>query len=165
MGRKTDKNLYDAYVGESKAHQRLRAFAAKAEEEGLKQITKLFRAIADAESIHAQNHIKFLDLAKTTQENLRCSFEREISINEITYPQFIKEAEEEQVSEAITSFSYSRDVEAGHAKLYKKALEHLLKGENTDYYVCQICGYTSDGILPEECPICTASKDKFLKID
>ncbi|ODS32706.1 MAG: rubrerythrin [Candidatus Scalindua rubra] len=164
MGRRTDRNLYDAYVGESKAHQRLKAFAKKAEEEGFKQIAKLFRAIAEAEAVHAQNHIKLLGLAKTTQENLRYSFKRELSINEVTYPQFIKEAEEEQISEATTSFSYARDVEEGHAKLYKQALEHLLKDGDTDYYVCQMCGYTSDGILPEECPICAASKDKFSKI-
>ena len=52
-------------------------------------------------------------------------------------------------------------MERGHAKLYKKALEDMIREADTDYYVCSVCGYVSDGELPEQCPICGASKEKF----
>ena len=167
MVEKTQSNLYEAFVGEAKAHIRLLSFARKAEEEGHNQIAKLFRAIAAAEEIHAANHLRVLGeaIVKSTEENLAFSFERETTVNEVTYPQFIMEAEEAGEQEAIFSFSYARDVEEGHARLYKKAMEHMLQDEMSDYYVCGVCGYTSDGVLPDECPICGADKEAFRRIE
>lgn len=167
MGERTRSNLYEAFVGEAKAHIRLLAFARKAEEEGYSQIAKLFRAIAAAEEVHAANHLRVLGeaIVKSTEENLAFSFEREKSINEVTYPQFIMQAEEQGEQAAVLSFSYARDVEEGHARLYKKAMEHMLQDEISDYYVCGVCGYTSDGFLPNECPICGAADGEFRKIE
>lgn len=167
MGEKSRDNVYRAFVGEAKAHIRLMAFARKADEEGYSQIAKLFRAIAAAEEVHAANHLRVLGQAivKSTEENLALSFERETTVNEVTYPQFILDAEEEGEQAAALSFSYARDVEEGHARLYKNAMEHLLRDEVSDYYVCGVCGYTSDGLLPDECPICGASKQEFRKIE
>ncbi len=166
VGGQTRSNLYEAFVGEAKAHIRLLAFAGKAEEEGYSQIAKLFRAIATAEEVHAANHLRVLGevIIKRTEENLAFSFDKETTVNEVTYPQFIMQAEEEGEREAVSSFSYARDVEEGHARLYKKAMEHMLQDEVSDYYVCGVCGYTSDGVLPEECPICGAMREKFRKI-
>lgn len=166
MGGQSRSNLYEAFVGEAKAHIRLQAFARKAEEEGYSQIAKLFRAIATAEEVHAANHLRVLGeaIVKSTEENLAFSFDKETTVNEVTYPQFIMQAEEEGEREAVSSFSYARDVEEGHARLYKKAMEHMLQDEVSDYYVCGVCGYTSDGVLPEECPICGAMREKFTKI-
>lgn len=163
----TRSNLYKAFTGEAKAHIRLLAFARKAEEEGHAQIAKLFRAIAAAEEVHAANHLRLLgeNVVRTTEENLAYSFETETTINEVTYPLFISEAEREGEQAAVLSFSAVRDVEEGHARLYKKAMDHLLRDEVSEYYVCGICGYTSDGVLPDQCPICGAESDAFRRID
>ena len=162
-GTKTLKNLKAGFVAESQAHLRNLAFAMKAEQEDYAQVAKLFRAIAEAEAVHAFNHIRLLGAVSGTQENLESAFEKE-NLASKTYPQFVREANEEGNTSVTTTFSYSRDVEKGHAKLYKKALAHMMAEEELDYYVCQVCGYVSDGVLPDECPICGAPKEKFRKV-
>jgi rubrerythrin len=163
-GTRTLQNLKAGFIGEAQAHQRNLAFAMKAEEEELPQIAKLFRAIAEAEAVHAFNHLRFLGVVKDTQSNLETAFERETMAEVKMYPQFIKEAEEEGSPGVALTFSRARDVEREHARLYKKALDHLIAERETTYYVCSVCGYVSDGILPDECPICGAGKDKFRKV-
>jgi len=163
-GTKTLKNLKVGFVAESQAHQRNLAFALKAEQEGYPQMARLFRAVAEAEGIHAFNHLRLLGGVDSTQENLEAAFERE-NLASNTYPQFIKEANEEGNADVARVFSYSRDVEKGHAKLYKKALERMIQETDTDYYVCGVCGYVSDGELPDECPICGAPREKFRRVD
>ena len=167
IGEKTRQHLYEAFVGEAKAHIRLLAFARKAEVEGYSQIAKLFRAIAAAEEVHAASHLRVLGEAilKSTEENLSFSFERETTVNEVTYPQFIVDAEQEGEQAATLSFTHARDVEEGHARLYKKAMDDMLQDQISDYYVCGVCGYTSDGLLPEECPVCGAKSEAFRRID
>lgn len=162
-GTKTLNNLKAGFVAESQAHQRNLAFAMKAEQENFTQVAKLFRAIAEAEGIHAYNHLRLLGGIADTQENLESAFERE-NLASKTYPQFIRDANEEGNPAVARIFSYSRDVEAGHAKLYKKALEHMVQEIETTYYVCGVCGYVSDGELPEQCPICGAPKEKFRSV-
>jgi rubrerythrin len=162
-GTKTLKNLKTGFVAESQAHQRNLAFAMKAEQEGLAQVAKLFRAVAEAEGVHAYNHLRLLGGISDTQENLESAFERE-NLASNSYPEFIKEANEEGNAAVAKVFTYSRDVEAVHAKLYKKALEHMIQDKDTDYYVCTVCGYVADGELPDECPICGAPKEKFRHI-
>jgi rubrerythrin len=162
---KTEKNLKEAFAGEAKAYIRLIAFAEKAEKEGYKQIAKLFRAVAEAEKIHAKNHLNLLGIINSTEENLKYSFEREKFANEVAYPDFIKQAEEEGNKMAVVSFVRARDVEEGHKKLYKLALQHLMEEKETSYYLCKVCGYISDNILPEECPVCGAKKEMFEKIE
>jgi rubrerythrin len=167
IGPRTRSNLYDAFVGEAKAHVRLMAFAKRADEEGYGQLARLFRAIATAEEVHAGSHLRVLGeaIVRSTEQNLEFSFQRETTINEVTYPELIREAEEEGEKAAIVSFTYARDVEEGHAGLYKKAMEHLLQDEVSDYYVCGVCGYTSDGVLPDQCPVCGAGSDAFTRIE
>lgn len=162
-GTKTLKNLKAGFVGESQAQLRNLAFAMKAEQEGYPQIARLFRAIAEAETVHAFNHLRLLDAVSNTQENLESAFERE-NLASNSYPQFIATANEENNAHIARVFSYSRDVERGHARLYKKAIEHMIAEGETEYYVCQVCGYVSDGILPDECPICGARKEKFRRV-
>ena len=162
-GMKTLKNLKAGFIAESQAHQRNLAFAIKAKEEGYPQVAKLFRAIAEAEGIHAYNHLRLLGAVASSQVNLETAFERE-NLASSTYPQFIKEANEEDNAHVAMIFGYSRDVEQGHAKLYEKALEHMLGDVDTEYYVCSVCGYVSDGELPDQCPICGAPRDAFERI-
>jgi len=162
-GTKTLNNLKTGFVAESQAHLRNLAFAMKAEQEGYPQVARLFRAIAEAESVHAFNHMRLLGAVSGTQDNLESAFERE-NLAAGTYPQFIREANEEGNTNVATALSYSRDVEQGHAGLYKKALAHMMAEKETAYYVCQVCGYVSDGVLPDVCPICGAPSEKFRKV-
>jgi rubrerythrin len=162
-GTRTLNNLKAGFVAESQAHLRNLAFAMKAEQEGYPQVAKLFRAIAEAEAVHAFNHLRLLAAVSGTQDNLESGFERE-NLAASTYPQFIREANEEGNTSVATVLTYSRDVEKGHAQLYRKALAHMMAETETEYYVCQVCGYVSDGVLPDECPICGAPKEKFRKV-
>lgn len=162
---KTEDALKEAYEGEAKAAIRLKVYAEKAEEEGYQQMAKLFRVIALSEEIHAKRALRNLGKVKSTEDNLSASFESEKKVAEVAYDNFIKIAEEEGNSLAVLHFSQSRDVEEHHAKLYKEAMNHLMEDRKTVYYVCEVCGYVSDGILPEECPICAAMKEQFFLFD
>jgi rubrerythrin len=162
---KTDENLYTAFVGEAKAAMRLLGFAEKADKEGYPQMAKLFRAIGAAERIHATKHLRLLKIIKSTEENLESSFEKETSISENTYPDFIKQAEEDGNKAAVTSFTHARDAEEVHAGLYRKAIGHMVAEEDPDFHVCSVCGYVVDGRVPDECPICGAPKEKFFDVE
>ena len=163
MDEKTRDNVYRAFVGEAKAYHRLLAFARRADEEGYPQIARLFRAVAAAEGVHAERHLRLMGEAvvKSTEENLQFSFESETTVNQVYYPRFIAEAEEEGDRAAALTFSQARDVEEEHAALYKRALGALLRDEDHDYYVCQVCGYVAERESPERCPICNAGRERF----
>lgn len=166
MSETTRENLYTAFVGEAKAHHRLLAFGRKAEEEGYEQVAKLFRAVAAAEGIHAERHLRLLGEAvvKSTEENLQYSFEQETTVNQMYYPRFIREAEEEAEAAAAVTFKQARDVEERHAALYKRALTAMLREETHDYYVCQVCGYIAEREPPDRCPVCEAREERFRQV-
>ena len=153
--------LHQAYAGEAKAGMRLKVFADKAEEEGYPQIARLFRVISASEEIHGVRCLRMLRDIKGTEENLASSFESETKVAGVAYNDFIKLATEEGDDPAVTVFSQARDVEETHAKLYKEAMSHLMEERETTYYVCQVCGFVSDGVLPDLCPICGADKEQF----
>ena len=158
----TKEALYQAYTGEAKAALRLKVYAEKAEQEGYEQMAKLFRVIAFSEEIHGARALRVLKEIKSTEENLAASFESESRVAEVAYDQFIKQAEADGDKPALLHFSQSRDVEETHAKLYKEAMNHFMEERETSYHVCKVCGYVADGILPEECPVCGAKKDRFV---
>jgi len=153
--------LHQAYVGEAKAALRLKVFGDKAEEEGYHQIAKLFRVIASSEEVHGTRILRMLKEIKSTEENLALSFESETKVAGVAYDDFIKLVSEQGNEPVVTVLSQARDVEETHAKLYKEAMGHLMEERETTYYVCQVCGFVSDGVLPEECPICGAKKEQF----
>ena len=165
MPEKTEKKLAYAFAAESKASVRNATFAKKAELEGYPQIARLFRAVSNAESVHAH---RFLLLMRgkigSTEENLETAFQNEIKANVEEYPKLIKDAADEGNKSALKAFSQARDVESLHAELYKKALNDMVSDRETDYYVCQVCGYISEDAPPERCPICGAVKDKFKSV-
>ncbi|MDZ7833473.1 MAG: ferritin family protein [Desulfobacterales bacterium] len=167
MKEKTKENVYTAFIGEAKAYFRLLAYAEKAEEEEVPQIALLFRAIAEAERVHANRHMNLVKdlIVKDTDTNLKNSFKREKSISENEYPEFIKAAEEEGEQAAAMTFSQARDAEAYHAKLYERAIYHVIRDETKAYHVCQVCGYVTSTKLPDKCPICGAPKEKFKTIE
>ena len=162
-----DERLKDAfhkvYEGEAKAALRLKIFAKKADEEALPQISKLFRVISFSEEIHGEKALRMLREINGTDSNLKESFQSEVHVAGVAYDNFIELAEEIEDAAALSVLSNSRDVEETHAKLYKNAINHLIGERETTYYVCQVCGYVSDGVLPEVCPVCGAPKDQFVE--
>ena len=163
MSDKTEKNLAYAFAAESKASVRNATFARKAEMESYSQIARLFRAVADAESVHARRYLLLMrGKIGSTEENLETAFQNEIKANVEEYPKLIKDASDEGNRRVLKAFSQARDVESLHAELYKKALNDTVS--DRDYYVCQICGYISEDEAPEKCPICGAVKNKFKSV-
>ncbi|MBW2652959.1 MAG: rubrerythrin family protein [Deltaproteobacteria bacterium] len=164
MGNTLD-NLKEAFAGESQANRTYLAFAKKADEEGYPQAARLFRAAADAETVHAHNHLNVLGGVKSTLENLQAAYEGEHEEFTVMYPGFIEQAKKEGNNDAIQTFYWANEVEKVHGNLYKQATDNLKSLKATDYYVCPRCGYTAEGTAPEKCPVCGASQDKFKKIE
>lgn len=162
---KSEKNLAEAFAGESQANRKYLAFAKQAEKEGFAQVAKLFRAAAEAETVHAHSHLKQLGGIKSTKENLEAAIGGEAFEFKEMYPQMIKDAEAEGNKGALRSFNFANAVEKIHHALYQKALDNLGKNAETDYYVCGICGYTAEGEAPDECPVCKAKKQAFRKVE
>ncbi len=152
----TIDNLKEAFAGESQANRKYLAFAQKADEEGYAQVAKLFRAAADAETVHAHAHLRVMKGIGSTEENLKEAIGGETHEFKTMYPKMIEEAEKEGEKEAMLSFKYANAVEEIHAGLYQKALDNLGNNPSVDYYVCQYCGNTVEGEAPEKCPICGA---------
>jgi len=167
MEKKTKENVYTAFIGEAKAYFRLLAYAEKAEEEDVPQIALLFRAIAEAERVHATRNLNLVKdiLVKDTDTNLKKSFKREKSISENEYPEFIKDAERDGEKTVALAFSQARDAETFHLKLYERAIYHVIKDEIKAYHICQVCGYVTDKSIPNKCPICGATKEKFKTLE
>ena len=162
----TQENLKVAFAGESQANRKYLAFADKAQQEGYKQVAKLFRAAADAETVHAKNHLRVMGGVGKTMDNLKTAISGETEEFKEMYPKFIEQARKEKVSDAvILSFDVANQVERIHAGLYKKALDSLGENEETEYYVCQICGNTVEGEALDRCPICNAPKEMFKRVD
>jgi rubrerythrin len=162
---KTENNLKDAFAGESQANRKYLAFAKKAEEEGYKQAAKLFRAAAEAETVHAHNHLRELKGVKSTKENLAEAISGETHEFTDMYPVMIEEAKSEGNNGAVRSFQIANEVEKIHAALYKKTLEALGSNAETEYSVCKVCGCTVEGEPPDVCPVCGAKKVAFYKVD
>jgi len=165
MKDRTKANVHTAYVGESKAVFRLRAFAKKADEEDYPQLARLFRAIAESESVHAENYFRLLEEVGTSEENVKRCFETEMAISERTYPKFLKEAIADQEPAALWFFECAVNTEARHAKLYRFAAQHMVMDRLVSYYVCQNCGWTADEKCPDQCPNCGKLKDFFKEIN
>src|SRR5512136_2500809 len=163
MNERLKEAFHKIYEGEAKAALRLKVFAKKAEQEDLPQIAKLFRVISFSEEIHGERALRMLREIKDTDSNLKESFQSETHVAGVAYDNFIELAENIGDVTASNILSNSRDVEDSHAKLYKYAINHLIGEKETTYYVCQVCGYVSDGVLPEVCPICSAPKDQFVE--
>ena len=167
MKPKTKENVHKAFIGEAKAYFRLLAYAEQAQKEEIPQISLLFRAIAEAERVHATRQLNLVRdlIVKDTDTNLENSFQREKNVSENVYPDFIKEAEDEGESAAALAFSHARDAEGYHAKLYERAIMNVIKDQVKAYHVCQVCGYVTDKKIPRKCPVCGAPPEKFTTIE
>ena len=155
--------IHQAYTGEAKASIRLKVFAEKAASEEYPQIAKLFSVVAFSEEVKCKRALKLLKDVGSTEQNLAESFESETKVAGVAYGEFIRRAEAAGDTAASSYFAQSKDVEESHAKLYKEAMEHVMDDSQTTYYVCGFCGYVSDGLLPETCPVCGVPKSKFVE--
>jgi rubrerythrin len=166
MRKMTEKNLRDAYAGESQAHMRYLIFANKAQEEGRPNVANLFRAIAFAEQVHATNHFKTLGDLDETVENLQEAIAGESFEVEEMYPAYDAVAKLQSEKGAIRSIHFAVEAEKLHAALYTEARQAVKDGKDVEYktvYICPVCGYTSTESAPDNCPVCGVVKDKFVK--
>ena len=164
---KSQDNLGTAFAGESQANRRYIAFARKANEEGFPQIAKLFRAAAEAETVHALNHLRIRNEVKSTLENLETAVSGETFEYNEMYPEYIKEADAEENRPATWCFEVANKVEKIHASLFSKAIDALKSGKDLskrEFFVCDVCGNTVENVVPEKCPICNAPKTRFSQV-
>lgn len=178
-GDRTLENLQTAFNGESNAHARYLAFAAKAYQEGYGEVASLFRAAARSEEIHARNHaeeIKKLGgtpqakietpTVKSTKENLKVAIEGETYERLTMYPEFRKQAHEVYNMDAVRTFNFAYNAEAEHAELFAEAYDNLenMRGKSRTYYVCTVCGYTMKQAPNRSCPACYSAEEKFEQV-
>ena len=178
----TVKNLIAAFEGESNAGAKYAAFAVKADEEGFHGAASLFRAASRAEQIHAANHARVIRQlggeatctihaaeAKDTLSNLKAALGGETYEIETMYPEFLAEANAHENKIAIRTFTYALEAEKTHARLYGEAIALVQAGKldswvgtARDFYVCTVCGYTSENEEEHErCPVCNLPWEKF----
>jgi rubrerythrin len=163
---KTEQSLKEAFAGESRANRKYLAFAGKADQEGYPQVARLFRAAAEAETIHAHNHLRALKGVKSTKENLQEAIAGETHEFKKMYPEMIEAAKAEGQKDALRTFNFANEVEKVHARLYQKLLDGLEKPqENYPYYICPVCGFTAEKEPPGTCPVCGVKGEMFKKIE
>jgi len=163
---KTEDALKEAFAGESQANRKYLAFAIKADQEGFAQAARLFRAAAEAETVHAHNHLRVLKGIRSTKENLKEAIDGETHEFKNMYPAMIEKAKAEGNKDAERSFNFANAVEKIHARLYQLMFDNLEKAKDTySYYVCPVCGYTAEKEAPETCPVCGAKGKMFKKVD
>ncbi len=163
----TNDNLKAAFAGESQASRKYTAFAKKAEAERLPQVAKLFRAAAEAETVHAQAHLRVLGGVKSTAENLQAAIDGEAYEFREMYPKFVAQAEQEDQQGALNSFRNAMTVEQTHHALYNEALKAVKSGidlPSASIYVCGVCGNTVVGTAPDKCPVCGARHEQFVAV-
>ena len=164
----TQKNLEEAFAGESQASRRYLYFAEKADKEGYPQAARLFRAASESETVHARNHLDAMGAIGGTKDNLKAAAEGENYEFTQMYPGFIEQAKAEGNQKAEITFDYANKVEKIHHGLYNKALELLEAGQEAKaepYFVCPVCGYTVAGEAPEKCPVCGTPGSKFKRVE
>ena len=162
----TQENLAVAFAGESQANRKYLAFARQAERENLPQIAKVFRAAAEAETIHALSHLTNMGGVKSTLENLEAVVAGETYEAKEMYPPMAEQAKAEG-HRAKTMLDWAGKAEAVHADLFGQALAALKAGADLtkmEVYLCPACGHLEFGVPPEKCPICGAPAAKYQKI-
>lgn len=172
-------NLRNAHGGESMAHMRYKVWGDVAQREGFQNVARLFRAISSAETIHGTNH--FLELKSevgdslcasmavfglgSTSQNLQGGINGETYEITEMYPTYLETAKFQGEKGAQQSFYYALSAEKTHAALFQKAKAAIDSGKQDvnlgPIRVCDICGWTHEGDIPEKCPICSAARDKF----
>ncbi len=162
----TQQNLATAFAGESQANRKYLAFARQAEKEGFSQVARLFRAAAEAETIHALGHFANMGGVGTTVQNLEAAVAGETYEFTEMYPPMVEQAKAEG-HKARTLLDFANRAEKVHAGLFAQALAALKAGKDLsqmEVYLCPVCGDVEFGVPPDKCPICGAPAAKFQKI-
>jgi rubrerythrin len=173
----TELNLISAFCGESQAHMRYLIFAKRAKEVGYSNISRLFTAVAYAERIHAGNHYRNIMTkgpqttfgsalfgSRSTIEDLQHGIDGEHHEVEEMYPAYIATAKDQKEYGAEITFRYALEAERTHAGLYARAKEAAEQKRDADFKqigVCEVCGWTTEGEIQDQCPVCKAKKEKF----
>lgn len=166
MRKMTEENMRAAFAGESQAHMRYLIFAEEAKKQGFENVARLFTAIAFAEQVHAANHLQTLGGIGNTSENLATAIAGENFEVEEMYPAYIEVAKLQEESAAERSAGRAMQAEKIHAALYQRAKQAVDAGKDADVgaiFVCEVCGYTVEGEVPDRCPLCSAPKEQFRK--
>ena len=169
-GTKTEKNLMEAFAGESQARNKYTYFASKAKKEGYEQIAALFLETADNEKEHAKIWFKLLqengEIASTA-ENLKAAAEGENYEWTDMYDRMAKEAKEEGFNDIAYLFEEVGKIEKEHEERYKKLLANVEDGlvfskDGDTIWKCRNCGHIVVGKkAPELCPVCKHAKAYF----
>lgn len=160
----TQQNLEAAFAGESQAHMKYLVFSEMAEKEGKKNIARLFKAISYAEKVHASNHLRVLGGVHKTPENLAAAIGGEIFEVDEMYPAYDAVAKLQGEKDAERSIHFAIEAEKIHADMYRKAKKAAEAGKDIEtgaLYICDVCGFTAEGKLPDFCPVCGAKKEQF----
>ena len=161
-GTKTEKNLWEAFAGESMARNKYTYFASKAKKDGYQQIAAIFEETAGNEKEHAKIWFKLLcgGAIPSTEENLLAAATGEMEEWTDMYARMAKEAEEEGFSELADQFREVGDIEKMHEERYRKLLQNIRNGEvfkkdSVTVWECRNCGHVTMGTeAPEICPVC-----------
>ena len=169
-GTKTEKNLQDAFAGESQARNKYTYFASKAKSDGYVQISELFTETANNEKEHAKMWYKILYGVGDTPDNLQSAADGEAYEWTEMYPRMAKEAEEEGFDDIARLFRMVADIEKHHEERFQDLLNNLEQGktfERTEEceWVCLNCGFHYFGkTAPQQCPICQHPQSYFALI-
>lgn len=160
----TKDNLMAAFAGESQANRRYLAFAARADKDGFPNVARLYRAIAEAETVHALKHFEIAGHVNATAENLAASKAGEEHEFTEMYPEFIAQAEAEGHKAALRTFEYANAAEEVHGALFERMLALVQAGSDhaaDAVSLCPVCGWVGTGQAPEKCPICNTLAKMF----
>ena len=168
-GSKTEKNLKEAFAGESQARNKYTYFASVAKKEGYEQIAAIFLETAENEKEHAKMWFKHLHGGKvpSTVENLKAAAEGENFEWTDMYKEMAKVAKEEGFDEIAFEFEAVAKIEKEHEERYLKLLENVKEGkvfisEEVSVWKCRNCGHIHVGkFAPELCPVCKHPKSYF----
>ena len=168
-GSKTEKNLLEAFAGESQARNKYTYFASKAKKEGYEQIAALFLETADNEKEHAKIWFKLLHGGEvpTTTENLKAAADGENFEWTDMYDRMAKEAKEEGFDQIAFLFESVGKIEKEHEARYRKLLENIegdlvFSKDGDCIWKCRNCGHIVVGKkAPEICPVCSHPKAYF----
>ncbi len=159
-----EDDLKTAFESESRAGMKYFSFAKRAEHEGLKTIAKLFRAAAEAEVIHASNHLRAMGTIKSSMDNIKALLDEKSYISEELYQPIIKHAKADGASWSIKSLCYADEAGKVIARLFQNILQNVGEDKEMDYYLCKVCGFVVENDIPEKCPICGSQKKVFKRV-
>lgn len=166
-GTKTEKNLIDAFAGESQARNKYTYFASAAKKEGYVQISHLFEETANNEKEHAKIWFKLLDGIGDTQSNLMAAADGEKGEWTSMYPNMAKDAKEEGFDDIAVLFESVAAIEKEHEERYNDLLKNIqdakvFKKDAEVEWICSNCGHTHVGTeAPNMCPVCAHPRAHF----